>query len=314
MGSMRTRCLVTGVVVVLLAGACRGDSAPANDSIGAGSTSHREDDTSEPQEVEIVAVDYAYSEAPKEIPAGVVNLTFENRGTVGHESTLTGIGDTPIEQWVEDLGGRTGLENSAFPDYIDQVAVPPFVTVSGGDTGHATFILTPGRYALWCSITDLAEGGQGPPHYALGMVREVTVSGGDPEPQLPPADGSITARDYTFDIDLEAGDTSVNFINEGPAQMHVSTVGVYPMGIDADEAERAFETQLEPGPPPQGVPTPKWLGFSGIYSEGLGGQFQLFRGEFGSGRTYVFACFLSDREGGKPHQKAYDMYAILTIE
>lgn len=308
MSSRRERLVLVCMTGILVAGGC---TSKQRDPTTAGGNSPP---ASEAHEIRFVAVDYAYTEAPAEISAGVIDLTFENRGAVGHEATLTGIGDTPIQQFVEDLGGRGGLENSAFPDYIDQTAVPPFVSVSGGETGHATFTLTPGRYALWCSITDLADGGEGPPHYELGMLRELTVSGEDFDPQLPPADGSITARDYTFDIDLEAGDTSVNFINDGPDQVHVSTVGVYPKGIDAHEAERAFETQLEPGPPPQGLPTSRGLGFSGIYSEGLGSQFQLFQGEFRSGRTYVFACFVSDRGGGKPHQKAYNMYEIVTIE
>ena len=314
MGSMRTRGLVTGAVVVLLAGGCTGESnAPAIDGTAVEST-RQQNHPSEPQDVDIVAVDYAYSEAPEEIAAGVVDLTFENRGTVGHESTFTAIGDTPIQEFVDDLAGRGGLENSAFPDYIDQVAVPPYVSIDGGATGHATLTLTPGRYVMWCSITEVAKGDESAPHYQLGMMRELTVTGGDPESELPPADGTVTARDYAFDVDLQAGDRTINFLNEGPDQFHVSTVGVYPRGVDAREAERAFRTQLQPGPPPEGLPAAKGLGFSGIYSEGLGSQFELFRGAFVPGRTYVFACFVSDRGGGKPHQKAYNMYEIVTIE
>lgn len=307
MRSLRVRFLMVGAFVVLVMSACTDDGTPTTYG------GDRSEPRSDPQEVTIVAVDYGYTEAPVELEAGVIDLRFENQGTVSHEATLSGIGDTPIDRFLEDLGGRTGLEGLPFPNYLDQVAVPPFVSVEGGETGEATFTLTEGRYALWCSITDVARGDEKAPHYELGMIRELTVSRGDAEPQLPQADGTITATDYAFDLDLEAGDRSVTFINEGPDQVHLTTVEVYPEGIDAAAAKDAFETQLEPGPLPEGVPSPKGLGFSGIFSDGLGSRFEL-DGEFESGRTYLFVCLVPDREGGEPHAIAYDMYAVVTIE
>jgi uncharacterized cupredoxin-like copper-binding protein len=308
MRSWQVRFRLVIAAVALVMGGCTDDGG-TTDSSGGPSEAR-----SDPQEVRIVAVDYGYTEVPVELEAGVINLTFENQGTVSHEATLSGIGDTPIDRFVEDLGGRTGLEGLPFPDYLDQVAVPPFVSVEGGATGEATFTLTEGRYALWCSITDVARGDEKAPHYELGMVRELTVSRGDTEPGLPVADGTITAIDYAFELDLEAGDRSVTFINEGPDQVHLTTVEVYPEGIDAAAAEDAFETQLEPGRLPEGVPSVEAaLGFSGIFSEGLGSRFEL-DGEFESGRTYLFVCLVPDREGGESHAVAYDMYAVVTIE
>lgn len=307
MRSLRVRFLMVGAVVSLAMSACTDDgSTPTSGGDGS-------EPRSEPQEVTIIAVDYGYTEVPVELEAGVIGLRFENQGTVSHEATLSGIGDTPIDRFVEDLRGRTGLEGLPFPEYLDQVAVPPFVSVEGGATGEATFTLTEGRYALWCSITDVARGDEKAPHYELGMVRELTVSRGDAEPQPLVADGTITATDYAFELDLEAGDRSVIFVNEGPDQVHLTTVEVYPEGVDAAAAEDAFETQLEPGPLPEGVPSPKGLGFSGIFSEGLGSRFEL-DGEFESGRTYLFVCMVPDREGGEPHAIAYDMYEAITIE
>ncbi|MGA9161974.1 MAG: hypothetical protein WB297_14065, partial [Actinomycetota bacterium] len=221
MRSRRRRSLVTGVVVVLLTGACSGESSgPTIVSTGAEPTSEPQDVTSEPQEVKIVAVDYAYSEVPVKLEGGVIDLTFENQGTVGHEVALAGIGDTPLDRWVRDLGGGTGLEGKPLPDYLNQVAVPPFVSTGAGTAAEATFTLTPGRYALFCSIPDVAKGDEQARHYQLGMIKAVTVSGGDVEPQLPEADGTIVATDYDFEIDLDAGDRSVNFFNAGPDQVH----------------------------------------------------------------------------------------------
>lgn len=296
--------VVVGVVALVTSGCSDNGGAPTSAGDG-----------TEPREVTIVAVDYAYAEAPAELEGGVIDLSFENQGTVAHEVALAGIGQTPVEQFVEDLGGGSGLEGKAFPDYLDQVAVPPFVGVERGATGEATFTLTEGRYALFCSITDVVQGDKKAPHYELGMIQEVTVSGGDVEPQLPEADGTITATDYAFEVDLEAGDSSVNFINDGPDQVHLTAVELYPEGVDAAAAEAAFKAQIEPGPLPEGVPTAdEGLGFSGIFSEGLGSRFQLDEGEFESGRTYLFACFIADRAGGEPHAIAYDMYLAVTIE
>jgi hypothetical protein len=205
------------------------------------------------------------------------------------------------------------LEGGPFPDYLDQVAVP--IELEGGASGGATFTVTEGNYVMFCALTGVVEGEKKAPHYELGMIQELTVSGGDAAPQLPAADGSITATDYAFEADLEAGDSSVNFVNEGPDQVHFASVSVYPEGTDAAEAEEAFKALVQAeGKPPKGLPQSEDVGFSGIYSDGLGGQFQLFQGEFESGRTYLFSCFIQDRAGGPPHAIAYDMYEAVTIE
>jgi hypothetical protein len=272
------------------------------------------DDVSEPLAVKVVAVDYAFDEAPDEIPAGAIDLTFENRGAVSHEIAIAGIGDAPLDRFVTDMRGLAGIEGEPFPEYLDQVAFPYFSGIDAGTTAEGSFTLTEGRYVMFCSATGVAEGQQEKRHYQLGMVRELTVTEGDPTPKLPPADGSIVATDYAFDVDIEAGDRTVQFVNDGPAQVHFSTVDVYPKGVDVEEAKAAFEALSEPGPLPQGVPRTRFLGFSGIASEGLSTTFELYHGRFESGRTYLFACYLADRTGGKPHAEAYDMYTIVTIE
>lgn len=114
--------------------------------------------------------------------------------------------------------------------------------------------------------------------------------------------------------DTHRGNTTINFVNNGPNQVHLSTVEEYPKGVDAAEAEEAFKTQLEPGPLPKGVPGATGLGYSGIFSPGLSSTFELYQGGFESGRTYLFECFFLDRDGESPHNSAYGMYSIVTIE
>ncbi len=301
--------VAVGATCVLLTGAC--SSLEPGSPAATGNDGEPRD---EPQEVRIVAVDYAYPEAPVELEGGVIDLTFENQGTVKHEVALAGIGDTPLDRLVEDLGGGNGLEGKPLPVYLDQVAVPSFVSIGAGKTAEATFTLTPGRYALFCAATDAAKGDEQARHYQLGMIRAVTVSGGDAVPQLPEADGTIIATDYDFEVDIQAGDRSVNFINAGPNQIHVAFVERFPAGVDGAEAERAYLARLEPGPLPDGVPRTEDLGFtSGIFSAGLGTRLEFGAGVLRSGRTYLFSCFLSDREGGEGHETAYDQYEIVTI-
>ena len=48
----------------------------------------------------------------------------------------------------------------------------------------------------------------------------------------------------------------MTFLNEGPDEVHLTAVEVYPEGVDASTAERAFGMQLEPGPDPNVSPWP----------------------------------------------------------
>ena len=298
-------------VIAMVAGGCTDDGgAPASASGG----SEPDGEAIESQEVTIVAVDYAFTEAPVELQSGVIQLHFENHGTVPHEIVLDGIGDTPLDQVV--VGSR-GLDfGDPFPEFIDQVVIPTPVSAKGGEGFDATFTLSEGRYALFCNLDIAPKGEKKTRHLDLGMIRELTVVGGDGGLELPEADGTITASDHAFDIDLEAGDRTVNFLNEGPDEVHVATVELYTEDVSAEEAEEAYALRLEPGKPPQGTPMAEaGLGFSGIFSSGLGSTFRLFDGgAFESGRTYLFVCILSDRAGGDPHAKAYGMYEAVTIE
>ncbi|HEX5902017.1 MAG TPA: hypothetical protein VF028_02705 [Actinomycetota bacterium] len=286
---------VIGMAFALVTGGCTGTGRnDAPDTSGG----------AEVQEARFVATDYSYPVAPAQLEEGLVHVSAENHGTVGHEFTLTGIGDASALDVLEDFRG-TGLSGEPFPPYVDQAAVPPFVSVSPGEADEATMTLSEGHYILWCTITDVAEGDRSRPHFKLGMIREIEVVASDKTLVLPEADGTITARDYSYDVDLEAGDRTVNFVNEGPDQIHLATIEVYPEGVTEEEAREAFEEKRD---------GPSGVGFSGIFSTGLGAQIVLPADALQSGRTYLFQCFVPDREGGKPHVTSYDMFSIVTIE
>ena len=155
------------------------------------------------------------------------------------------------------------------------------------------------------------EGQGGPPPEAL-VVSALTVTDGEGE--LPETDGTITAKDYTFEVDVEAGDT-FTFRNEGPTQFH--HVVLFSFGdLDEDVVTENFPKFLESGddaPPPPAFKDVDFekleAGGSGVFSPGLGGTFSA-KLEAG---TYVAACFIGDKTGGPPHAIAKKMWKVFTV-
>ena len=295
--------VVLGALVsaVLLIGACGGDTGD------------------EPFALGIQTIDYAFQNVPGEIPAGLVEITLDNLGAVSHEFALVEIGDAGLDQFMTDFPAV--LEGGPFPDYADAVMVP--IEVVGGESGTSTFTVSEGSYVLFCALAGDAsvtpaegeEEGTGAPHLTLGMAQTIVVGPGKADAALPEADGTVTASDYAFAADVSAGDTVINFINKGPDQVHFAAVSVFPEGTTAEDGEAAFAALLAAppdAPPPEGAPLPEDAAFSGIASDGLGIQFEM-PGGFESGRTYIFACFISDRAGGPPHAIAYQMYEVITV-
>ncbi|MGI9119590.1 MAG: hypothetical protein ACR2G7_05620 [Acidimicrobiales bacterium] len=282
------------------------------------------------QAVKIVADDYKFTDVPTDLKAGVVKLSFENKGKVDHEVALVEIGDTPLDQFLKEF--PPVLEGGPFPAYAENVAAP--IEIGGGETTEVTFTIAEGTYALMCTLDGDAEvaastttdpnaapGGpedekpQGPPHFDRGMAQVLTVGPGQADAALPKTDGSITAKDYGFDVDVKAGDKTITYVNDGPNELHFASISVFPEGTDAAAAEDAFKQFLQAGedsPPPEGLPMPEDVGFSGIFSAGLGDNFQMMQ-PFESGRTYLVTCFLQDRAGGPPHAIGNQMYKVFTV-
>lgn len=312
---MRRRQVLAALAVLpLLAAACGND-----DDKTATDVTEADGGDGGAQKVTFVAEDYAFTDAP-EFSAGVVQLTLKNTGKVAHEVALVEIGDAAIANFPADF--TPVLEGGPFPDYADAAMAP--LEVEGGESGSATVILDAGTYALFCALDGDAdapapaegeEPATGDPHLKRGMIQSFTVGEGDDDAVLPEADGTITASDYKFDVAVAAGDQIINFLNEGPEQVHFAGISVLPKGTTAAQAEEAFAAGLqaeEGAPPPEGTPEPEDFGFSGVASAGLGIQFKP-AGAFESGRTYIVACFISDRAGGPPHAIGRKMFKAFTV-
>jgi hypothetical protein len=146
------------------------------------------------------------------------------------------------------------------------------------------------------------------------MIQELTVTG-DTEPELPEAGGTITARDYEFDVDIPAGEQTVNFVNEGPAEVHHAVFFAFTEGTDEAAATTALEAFLAsedaPPPPELDMTATEELPTAGVFSAGMGHTIET---NLESGRTYALACFIQDRAGGPPHAIAHQMTKVFTVE
>ena len=273
-----------------------------------------EDDAAQ---VTIVAEDYRFTQAPAEVEAGLLDITFENTGQANHELALVEIGDTPIDQVGEDFA--PALELEAFPDYARNLAIPLFA--ERGETLQTSMLIAEGNYALICTLTDAAPEGdtEGSPHYELGMIQPLSVTAGEDDATLPESESSVTARDYTFDVDVSAGRQTVNFINEGPDELHHAVFLPFNEGVDEAAAEAALDAYLtsasegerSPPPPELDLEGSENVSNFGLFSTGLGATYDA---EFESGRTYAVICFIQDRSGGPPHAIANDMKQVFTVE
>ena len=110
---------------------------------------------------------------------------------------------------------------------------------------------------------------------------------------------------------LKAGENTIVFKNNGPAQWHFADINVFPKGVTVAQAEANIPKLLaSQGPPPAGVVPPEEVGGSQIASPGHGNTFSV---TLEKGRTYVVLCFVSDKKGGPPHAIAHKMYKVFTI-
>jgi hypothetical protein len=291
--------------VALFAGACGDDDSPAPRA-----QSGKEKPASE---FTVTGTEYAF-DAPDEVTGGVVTMKFENKGQLKHEAVLLSIGDTPVAQAVKDFGPV--LEGGPFPAYLN--ASGGVGTVDAGKSGTSTFMLDEGNYIFICVLSDADSmenpeaAGDLPPHFQSGMVKALTVKG-DNGRSLPAADGTIVARDYSFEIPpLSAGSKTLVFKNESAEQLHHVVLMEFPAGMDEAGAAKAFEAMASAGPdsPPPSGPMPEEIGGSAVFGPGLGGTFEA---KFQAGRTYAALCFISDRAGGPPHAFGHQMVKFFTV-
>jgi hypothetical protein len=312
---------VTGLVGLVLVGCGDDDDAATTTTTAGGATTTTASGDAEGTRLDLTVTEDAVEGLPSEIAGGVVtvNLGVEPPADPDLELDFTKVADGTSEQdFTEGLGALLG--GGPFPEFMENNA--------GVGAGEFSIILEPGSYFVWFEKGggDEEEGAEGegeeaegegaeetPPEFA---VTSLTVTEGDDGAELPDTDGTITAVDYGFEVDVQAGD-SFTFRNDSSQQFHHAVVFNFGT-IDRATVEEnlpAFLQSEGEGPPPPGFEELDFEqlegGNSGVFGPGGSGT---ALGTFQSGNTYAAVCFIQDRTGGAPHAFAYDMFEVFEVE
>lgn len=123
--------------------------------------------------LDVTAVDYGFEGLPDELSTGYTVVTFTNEGQEQHEMFALRFNDGTTESLEEIVELPEDEVFSKITPVNATWALP-------GTSDTVSWNLTePGRYAIVCFIPVGSVGeseGDGPPHFAEGMVREFTVS------------------------------------------------------------------------------------------------------------------------------------------
>jgi hypothetical protein len=238
-----------------------------------------------PPVIDVMASDYAF-DAPDSIPAGLVTVRLMNHGQEAHHAQLLRLDDdVSFDQFASTLQseGEAALR---------------LTTLTGGPgalspsrSGEVTLDLTPGQYVFACFISSP----DGVPHLAKGMLKPMTVVPADAQPEIdaPRSAGTLTMRDFTFDIPdtLPAGQRTFTVSNAGPQPHELNLLRLAPGATVSDVL--AWQ-------PDQGTPPP---------FEAVGGMNGLSQGKADymtvdlEPGTYVAICNIPDPGSGVSHAK-----------
>jgi uncharacterized cupredoxin-like copper-binding protein len=128
-------------------------------------TGEESDDEVEEGDATVEAAEYVFN--AETVPAGETEIVFDNIGAQPHHLIASPIkGDATAEEVEQAFKSEKG------PPPLEEKGTKSTAVLEGGEAQLVTLDLKPGRYALYCFITD-REGG--PPHALKGMVDEVEV-------------------------------------------------------------------------------------------------------------------------------------------
>jgi hypothetical protein len=332
---------ISGLAGMLLWG-CGGDDDDADDTsqtvapatTSPGATTATSGDTGEQGDaVEVTVTDDAIEGLPTEIPSGVVAVTYTNNAAGASDLSFIRVAeDLTEEEFRTIFAAVVAEEGSPIPEDLQAVSglseIPP-----GGSTSQSVE-LEPGRHFVVAEPTadEEEEGGEGADTTAATeapttgaaseggtaaafVISEITVTEEASGADLPETDGTITALDYSFDVDVQPGET-FTFINEGPDQIHHAVLIGFGTAEVATVEENllAFFESEEDAPPPPGI-NPEEVSFevggSGVFTPTLSGTFDA---TIEAGNTYAAVCFIQDRAGGPPHIFGQGMFEVFRVE
>jgi hypothetical protein len=246
-----------------------------------------------PPTLNLVARDFTF-DGPDSVPAGLTTLRLANLGRYNHQALLFRV---PSGHSAADV--REALRSGQDPGWAILAAGGPGPT-GPGDTSNATLLLEPGAYTLICFFI-----GGGPPHFLLGMVKDLHVTGPAPAGVDEPApDLTVRLQDYRFALSrpLRQGHTRLRIENHGP-QDHEFMIFRLPASSDSVALEDWLQGRREGAPPMEAVG-----GFSGL-PNGSHGSTELVLEE----GTYLLVCDVPDASDGRPH-RTHGMWQVVHID
>ncbi|MGI8402747.1 MAG: hypothetical protein ACR2NS_14265 [Gemmatimonadaceae bacterium] len=231
--------------------------------------------------VNVTGKDFKF-DAPDQIPAGLTEFRFLNKGPSIHHMQILKLtnGKTfadlnaalkrqgPPPKWMKEVGGP----NAPAP----------------GTESNATLMLAPGNYAIICFV-DLG----GAPHFTKGMLKPLrVVASTDAVAPNPTPDVTATLFDYNFRLSspILAGTRTIKVENTGNQIHELELLQLAPGKSVSDFL--AWEGGSRNTPPP----AKPIGGIAGIER----GMSESFTANFTPG-NYVFICFVPDAKDSKPH-------------
>ena len=115
--------------------------------------------------IDVRGDEYAFDNMPGNMVAGDHGFQFTNTGKEPHEMVVLGLGEEAVS--IQDVLRLPEQEAMARLNVVGRSFAEP-----GQEGPKVKAQLKAGRYALVCF---LRVGGNGPPHFTRGMVREFTV-------------------------------------------------------------------------------------------------------------------------------------------
>ena len=160
-------------------------------------------------EITITAEDYSYK-APVKVGAGWVRVTLKNNGTESHHVQFLRLNDGVTAQQFQDALTQGQDPALALTKQIGGVGA-----VAPGLSADAVINLPVGEYIILCFITSPTHQ---IPHYAMGMIKSLTVEDRNNTATESNADLTVHLKDFSFDLPdtLPGGPLTVQVINDGP--------------------------------------------------------------------------------------------------
>ncbi|MEJ7790634.1 MAG: hypothetical protein WKF65_01495 [Gaiellaceae bacterium] len=228
--------------------------------------------------------------APESLEAGLaeISLQVDAPASEQHDAQLVRVeGEHTLAEVLEVVGA----EGAPTPSWL--FAAGGVRSTAGGKTSTVTQVLEPGTY--YALDTGQGEGDDAPSFAEQGATATFEVTGEAGDAELPEADATVTAEEYSFETEgLEQGVNRILFDNVGEELHHL--IGFpYAEGATFEQVKGAFASDEAPqGPPP--------VDFERITSTTVleGGTSQITELDLSAGK-YAFVCFISNRAGGPPH-------------